>query len=90
MELYGLRSITHGWGRLLHIISPDGADAVKNHIAVDQTFAVIATPGAPLQYHQARGGLIDVLVRQYGIVELDLAEWEAKKAELGPAALVKS
>ncbi len=90
MELYGMRGITHGWGRLINVMAPAGADAIREHVQVGEAFVVIATPGAPLQYHQARGGSIDALVRQYGIVELDLAEWEARKAELGPAALVKS
>ncbi|MBT5433623.1 MAG: hypothetical protein P8Q36_08715 [Alphaproteobacteria bacterium] len=90
MELYGLRSITHGWGRLLHVVSPAGAQAVLDHIEAGEAFMVIATPGVPVQYHQAKGGTVDVLIARYGIVELDLAGWERKKAELGVAALFQS
>jgi hypothetical protein len=90
VELYGLRGITHGWGRLINVMSPDGAQAVLAHIETGEAFMVIATPGAPLQFHQAKGGSIDELVRRYGIRELDLATWERKKSELGDAALVNS
>lgn len=90
MELYGLRGITHGWGRLINVMSPDGAQAVLAHIQTGEAFMVIATPGAPVQFHQAKGGSIDGLIEGYGIIELDLVAWERKKAELGPAALVNS
>ena len=90
MELYGLRGITHGWGRLINVMSPDGADAVLTHIETGKAFMVIATSGTPLQFHQAKGGSIDGLIARYGVIELDLPAWERKKAELGPAALVNS
>ncbi|MBC6438889.1 MAG: hypothetical protein GDA49_00420 [Rhodospirillales bacterium] len=83
MELYGLRSITHGWGRLLHIVSPEGARAVFAHLDPDDACRVVASPGAPVQVHQGKGGTIDDLVARYGIVELNLADWERKKSELG-------
>ena len=88
MELYGLRGITHGWGRLINVMSPDGAEAVLAHIETGKAFMVIATSGAPLQFHQAKGGSIDGLIDRYGIIELVLPAWERKKAELGSAALV--
>ncbi|MBT7615381.1 MAG: hypothetical protein HN577_19490, partial [Rhodospirillaceae bacterium] len=67
-----------------------GAQAVLDHIEAGEAFMVIATPGVPVQYHQAKGGTVDVLIARYGIVELDLAGWERKKAELGVAALFQS
>lgn len=88
MELYGLRGITHGWGRLINVMSPAGADAILAHIETGEAYMVIATPGAPLQVHQAKGGSIDGLIERYGIIELDLPDWERKKTELGAAALV--
>ncbi len=90
MELYGLRGITHGWGRLIHVMSPAGADAVLDHIEPGEAFSVSATPGASVQFHQAKGGSIDALVERYGIRELKLTAWERKKAELGDSALVNS
>ncbi len=87
MELYGLRSITHGWGRLLHVMSPDGAATVLYHIEAGEAFMVVTTAGAPVQFHQAKGGLVDELIARYGIVELDLPAWNAKKDELGDAAV---
>jgi len=90
MELYGLRSITHGWGRLLHVMSPAGARAVLDHIDAGEAFMVVATDGAPVQFHQAKGGTIDDLVARYGITELDLEAWNRKKAELGEAALYRA
>jgi hypothetical protein len=88
MELYGLRGITHGWGRLINVMSPAGADAILAHIETGEAYMVIATSGAPLQFHQAKGGSIDGLIERYGIIELDLPAWERKKAEFGAAALL--
>jgi hypothetical protein len=86
VELYGLKGITHGWGRLLTVMSPEGAGAVVRHIeAPPADFHTVAEPGHLPQYHQIRDGAIDELVARYGIVLLNPEAWAAKKAELGEA-----
>ena len=88
MVLYGLRGITHGWGRLLSVMSPDGARAVLDRVEPGPGIETVAREGQPVQYHQIRDGALDALVRRYGIVELDRAAWRAKKAEIGGVALL--
>ncbi len=83
MELYGLKGITHGWGRLLTLLSPDGASAVAGHIDAGPDFHVVVEPGRLPQYHQIRDGAIEALVARYGIVLLNPQMWAAKKQELG-------
>ncbi|MEM7124054.1 MAG: hypothetical protein AAF563_22445 [Pseudomonadota bacterium] len=85
MELYGLRGITHGWGRLVTVMSPSGASAVAGHIEAGPDFHTVIEPGQLPQYHQVRGGAIDALVARYGIVVLNPEAWTAKKRELGEA-----
>ncbi len=86
MELYGLRGITHGWGRLLSVMSPAGARAVLDHVVPIEGTTVVAQNGQPVQYHQVRDGALDALVARFGIVELDQAAWAARKSEIGEAA----
>ena len=85
MELYGLRGITHGWGRLVTVMSPSGASAVAGHIEAGPDFNTVAVPGQLPQYHQIRDGAIEALVARYGIVMLNPEAWAAKKRELGEA-----
>jgi hypothetical protein len=85
MELYGLKGITHGWGRLVTVMSPQGAAAVTGHIEAGADFHVVAEPGQLPQYHQVRDGALDALVARYGIVMLNPEAWAAKKRELGAA-----
>jgi len=88
MELYGLRGITHGWGRLLSVMSPAGARAVLDSVDPGPGIEVVAQEGHPVQYHQARDGALDALVARHGIIELDRASWSVRKAALGRAAVL--
>lgn len=88
MELYGLRGITHGWGRLLSVMSPQGADALLDFLLVGPGLEIVAQPGQPVQIHQIRDGALDELVERNGITELDQAAWAAKKLEIGRAAVL--
>ena len=85
MELYGLRGMTHGWGRLVTVMSPEGASAVISHIDAGSDFLVMTELGRLPQYHQIRDGAIDKLAARYGIIMLNLQTWSAKKQELGEA-----
>lgn len=85
MELYGLRGITHGWGRLITVMSPSGASAVARHIEAGPDFNAVAEAGQLTQYHQIRDGAIEALAARYGIVMLNPEQWAAKKRELGVA-----
>tara|TARA_B100000686_G_scaffold294767_1_gene325196 strand:+ start:366 stop:524 length:159 start_codon:yes stop_codon:yes gene_type:complete len=48
---------------------------------------VVTTAGAPVQFHQAKSWSVDELIARYGLVELDLPAWNAKKDELSDAAV---
>jgi hypothetical protein len=85
MELYGLKGITHGWGRLVTVMSPEGATAVNGQIEAGPDIHVVAEPGHLPQFHQIRDGALDALVARYGIVMLNPEAWSAKKQELGAA-----
>ncbi len=85
MELYGLLGFTHGWGRLVTVMSAQGASAVRAHIDAGDDVAVVAGEGGLTQYHARRSGALDRLIAGYGIILLSNDAWEAKKAEIGDA-----
>jgi len=85
MELYGLNGITHGWGRLLTVMSPEGASAVLAHIEAGPDIHVVAEPGRLPQFHQIRDGALEALVARYGIVLLNPRAWARTRQELGDA-----
>ena len=85
MELYGLLGFTHGWGRLVTVMSPDGAAAVRARIDAGGDVAVVAGEGGLTRYHARRSGALDRLIARYGIILLSNDAWEAKKAEIGDA-----
>jgi len=88
MILYGLRGITHGWGRLLSVMSPQGAHAVLAHVDPGPNIETVAQEGQPVQYHQGRDGALDELVTRYAIVELDQAAWAQRKQAIGKDAVL--
>ncbi len=88
MILYGLRGITHGWGRLISVMSPSGAQAVLDHLETGPELQVVAQKGQPVQVHQIRDGALDELVARYGIVELDQAAWAERKQTIGKDAVL--
>ena len=83
MTIYGLYGITHDWGRLLTVMSPQGATAALDAIAVDENVKMSAGTGKLTQYHERRDGALARLVESHGIVVLNHRDWAAKKAELG-------
>ncbi len=85
MELYGLLGFTHGWGRLVTVMSAHGAAAVRAHIDAGGDVAVVAGEGGLTRYHARRSGALDRLIARYGIIVLSNDAWEAKKAEIGDA-----
>ncbi|MCH7930279.1 MAG: hypothetical protein IIA01_07230 [Proteobacteria bacterium] len=85
MTIYGLLGVTHGWGRLVTVMSAHGAAAVRAHIDAGGDVAVVAGEGGLTQYHARRAGALDRLIERYGIIVLSNDAWDAKKAELGAA-----
>jgi hypothetical protein len=83
MELYGLYVWTHhGWGTVLTVMSPEGADVAFAHIETDEDIIASGGDGRLPRYMGRRAGALDKLIARYGIQVLDKAGWDAKKAEL--------
>jgi len=85
VELYGLYVFTHGWGKILTVMSPDGATAVFGHIVAGADITAQGGAGCLPQYFEKRAGALQALVARYGIKVLDKADWDAKKTALGEA-----
>jgi len=82
-ELFGLFGFTHGWGRLLTVMSPQGANAVMETIGAASDVVLQRHEGKLPQFHEKRDGALDRLIEKHGVVVLDKADWDAKKAALG-------
>ena len=85
MELYGLYVFTHGWAKILTVMSPDGATAVFAHIEAGEDITAQGGTGRLPQYFEKRDGALQALVRRYGIEVLEKVDWDAKKAALSEA-----
>lgn len=85
VELYGYYVFTHGWGRVLTVMSPAGAAAVLNSVRVDDGVDVKAGEGRLTQFHEKRTGALDRVAEMNNIRIVTKAEWDARKAELGNA-----
>lgn len=83
MIIYGLYGFTHGWGRLLTVMSPEGAAAATGRIVPGDQIEVSVGDGRLPQYHEKRQGALARMVERYGIVVLDKEAWDDKKQELG-------
>jgi hypothetical protein len=83
MTIYGLLGITHGWGRLLTVMSPEGTAAVGAAVAAGDGIETKAADGRLIQYHEIKAGALQRLIATHGIVVLSKADWDAKKQELG-------
>jgi hypothetical protein len=83
LELFGLYGFTHGWARILTVMSPAGATAVLN--AVPGNEGVIAQSGEGLltRYHEKHQDALERLTREHSIIILTKSEWDAQKAKLG-------
>lgn len=80
MSVYGLLGITHGWGRVLTVMSDTGA---SRSIMLNEDVSEQAGDGRLTQYHERRKGGLERLVRDNGIEVLEKPDWDLKKAELG-------
>ena len=85
--IYGLKGFTHGWARILTVMSAEGASVLASRIEAGAEAEVAAAEGRLIQYIERRKGGLDRLIAENGIVLLSKAEWDAKKAELGTAIL---
>ena len=85
MTIYGLLGFTHGWARVLTVMSPEGATAALAHVVAGADVQVSAGAGRLTQYFEKRDGALDRLIAAHGIVVLSKEEWTARKAELGDA-----
>ena len=83
MVIYGLYGFTHGWGRLLTVMSAEGAAAALQRIVPGEHIEVTAGDGKLTQYHEKRQGALASLVERNAIRVLEKADWDAKKQELG-------
>jgi hypothetical protein len=83
MIIYGLYGFTHGWGRVLTVMSPEGAAAAARHIDAGQNVEPKVADGRLPQYFEKRASALARLVEANGIVVLSKAEWDARKRELG-------
>ena len=83
MVIYGLYGFTHGWGRVLTVMSPEGAAAAARHIVAGGDVETNVADGRLPQYFEKRRGALAGLVEANGIVVLDKAEWDARKRDLG-------
>lgn len=83
MVIYGLYGFTHGWGRLLTVMSPEGAAADTARIVTGEHIEVSAGEGKLTQYHEKRQGALARLVERNAIVVLEKEAWDKKKRELG-------
>ncbi len=92
-QLFGLFGLTHGWGTLLTVMSPQGAGAARAAIAarvdlqggLGQDLTIYAGAGRLPQYHEKREGALRRLVEDARIVVLSRADWHARKQALGDA-----
>jgi hypothetical protein len=87
LELYGLIGKTHGWGKVLTVMSPAGRTAALAAVEAGDDVIVQAGADRLTVYQQRRAGGLDRLIVDNGITLLTKAEWDAKKAELGAGVL---
>jgi hypothetical protein len=81
--VYGLYGFTHGWARVLTVMSPEGAAAAAGSVDADEQVEMVAGDGRLTQYVEKREGALARLVEANGIIVLDKPAWDAKKRELG-------
>jgi hypothetical protein len=87
MIIYGLFGFTHGGAKVLTVMSPEGASAALRSIAGVEDVIIDAGEGRLTSYLEKRRGALARLIEAHGIIVLNKAEWDAKKAGLGAAVL---
>lgn len=84
-SIYGLLGFTHGWGRLLTVMSPAGLSDLTGLVAGNDDVTVNRQGGRLIQYVEKRRGGLKRLIEANAIQVLTKPVWDAKKAELGDA-----
>jgi hypothetical protein len=88
MTIYGLLGYTHGWNKLVTVMSPEGDSVVRAAIATAaEDFWVVTGDGLLTQYHAKRRDVLERLIAEHHIIIVDKPAWDAKKAELGDVIL---
>ncbi len=83
MKLYGLMGFTHGWARVLTVMSAQGASAALVAIEPGDDVIVQAGGGKLTHYQAKRSGALDRLIESHGIIVLAKPDWDARKKQLG-------
>jgi len=81
--LYGLYGFTHGWARILTVMSPQGASAIVAAVPGNSDVILHSGEGRLPRYQERRTGALERLAATHAIEILTRAEWDARKAELG-------
>lgn len=84
-QLYGYYTFTHGWGRVLTVMSPRGTAAVLEAVRAGADVSVTARNGQLTQFREKRAGALDRLAESNNIEVLSKGEWDARKVEFGAA-----
>jgi hypothetical protein len=82
-ELFGLFGFTHGWAKILTVMSPVGATAALRAVPGNSDLIVQFDKGRLTHYQEMRDGALERLIEQHDIKILSKPEWDARKAELG-------
>jgi len=85
VELYGHYVFTHGWRRVLVVMSPAGAAAVRAVIGIRDDIDLAAGPDRLVQLHEKRAGALERIAAAHDIRILGKAEWDENKARFGDA-----
>lgn len=82
IPLYGYLGFTHGWARVLTVMSPEGAEAAWRTVVPDDDVIVYGDRTALPQYHEKRDGALQRMIERHGIEIVEKPEWDALKAAL--------
>lgn len=80
-ELFGLYGFSHGWARILTVMSPRGIGAILATVQPGYGLRLEAGEGRLPRFHEIREGELDRLIEDYGIVILNKQEWDARKRQ---------
>lgn len=83
IELFGIYVFTHGWQRILTVMSPTGATAVRKAIAGSDGVELNWETGRLVQLREKRAGALDRVVLANNIRILSKADWDASKVRFG-------
>ena len=87
MTIYGLLGFTHGWARVLTVMSPEGSARLLAALGTPADVSILAGDGALPRLLEKRGGALQRIVEAHGIEVVERPQWEALKRQIGEAAL---